>query len=39
MRILDAENNEEEEVGEKNVFIWVLKPLYLLAYIPRRNVM
>ena len=34
MRIFDAEKDGEEEVGEGNVFMWVLKPLYLLAYIP-----
>jgi hypothetical protein len=39
MRIFDAEKDWEEEVGEGNVFMWVLKPLYLLAYIPKRNVM
>jgi hypothetical protein len=39
MRILDAEKDGEEKVGEGNVFMWVLKRLYLLAYIPRRNAM
>jgi hypothetical protein len=33
IRILEAEKDEEEEVGEENVFMRVLKPRYLRAYI------
>lgn len=32
MRILDAEKDGEEEVGERNVFMWVLKPIFLLTF-------